>query len=532
MTSSLRPPWIRRWLVVAGVFAAALVPAPGALAAVGADNYGNGPALLFSVPGTVADNVGYSVQGGEPVAAVAGCHSVPMTRTAWWRFTGTGQPIKLTTLASNFDTVLAVYDAPAGTPISGNRVACNDDDPGAGGGVTSALTFSSTRGKSYLVQVGSRGADHGRIDLKASSARPANDDRISARVLQTGAAATVSNVGASQELGERLTCATDNYAATIWFAWTAPAVGDAVFTSSAAFGDTVATVYRARDGAVLGCNTASTTRVPLRVSPGAYLVQVGTKGSNVDGLGVGSITTKADFAVDADLDNDGALGSSDCDDGNPAIRPGVLDVPEDGVDQDCVGGDAVNFDRDRDGFTRPGDCRDDLAGVHPGARDVPRNRVDEDCRDGDGRFPNLPTSISIQYGGARRGVRVTSLVLTQVLAGSRVRILCSGRSGRSKSARRSRRACRPHRFERRYQRAHKRVKLTRVMRRARLRRGAVLEVRVTKPEMLGRVRRDRVRRRRVDPRRLCLDPRRVGERVGSVNRKIRPRKERRGEECS
>jgi hypothetical protein len=165
MPSRRRSARIRNRLALAGALAIVLVPAGTALAAVGADNYGDAPALLFSVPGTVTSNVSYTVQGGEPV----GCFSA--TRTAWWRFTGTGKPISLTTLASNFDTVLAVYDAPAGIPIDGNRVACNDDDPGAMGAVTSALTFPSTRGKSYLIQVGSRGTEHGMIDLKASGRR-------------------------------------------------------------------------------------------------------------------------------------------------------------------------------------------------------------------------------------------------------------------------------------------------------------------------------------------------------------------------
>jgi hypothetical protein len=45
-----------------------------------------------------------------------------------------------------------------------------------------------------------------------------------------------------------------------------------------------------------------------------------------------------------DFDRDGAsalLGGGDCDDGDPARHPGALDVPGDGIDQDCDGNDAV-----------------------------------------------------------------------------------------------------------------------------------------------------------------------------------------------
>ena len=42
-------------------------------------------------------------------------------------------------------------------------------------------------------------------------------------------------------------------------------------------------------------------------------------------------------ALQPDLDGDGVDRPADCDDGNPARRPGLLDVPENGVDEGFLG---------------------------------------------------------------------------------------------------------------------------------------------------------------------------------------------------
>ena len=47
-----------------------------------------------------------------------------------------------------------------------------------------------------------------------------------------------------------------------------------------------------------------------------------------------------------DADSDGVRRPADCDDTNPLFRPGVTDVFDNGIDENCDGVDAVNTDRD------------------------------------------------------------------------------------------------------------------------------------------------------------------------------------------
>ena len=134
----------------------------------------------------------------------------------------------------------------------------------------------------------------------------------------------------------------------------------------------------------------------------------------------------ADCAGDSDYDADadGYVPSSyegfatagqqtgDCDDGNPLVNPGAVEVYYDGLDADCDG--ANDHDADGDGYVatgseafvggsapQTGDCRDDDPGTFPGAADTPYDGVDADCAgdddydvDGDG-FPLGPDCVAV-----------------------------------------------------------------------------------------------------------------------------------------
>jgi hypothetical protein len=104
-----------------------------------------------------------------------------------------------------------------------------------------------------------------------------------------------------------------------------------------------------------------------------------------------SLSATVSAQVFGDADGDGfTTKMGDCNDDNAKIYPGAYDVPNDGIDQDCDGRDAeqvfyeqISYDEDQDGYTvSEGDCNDHDPSVHPGAYDFPEDGVDQDC---DGR---------------------------------------------------------------------------------------------------------------------------------------------------
>jgi len=129
----------------------------------------------------------------------------------------------------------------------------------------------------------------------------------------------------------------------------------------------------------------------------------------------------ADVGVSASMD--------DCNDGVAAVNPGEPEVVADGVDQDCDGLDDCYVDGDDDGYgdesgatqasgscadanvsASMDDCDDGVAAVNPGESEIAGNGVDDDCVGGDACYPDTDGD---GYGG---GAAVDAPVSTPACA--------------------------------------------------------------------------------------------------------------------
>jgi len=92
-----------------------------------------------------------------------------------------------------------------------------------------------------------------------------------------------------------------------------------------------------------------------------------------------------DDDCEPDRDGDGWVAGEDCDDEDASVNPGVMEIPNNGLDDDCDGLELevsvhpMPDDIDGDGWPAPEDCDDSNAGVNPSADEQCCDLVDNDC---------------------------------------------------------------------------------------------------------------------------------------------------------
>ena len=132
-------------------------------------------------------------------------------------------------------------------------------------------------------------------------------------------------------------------------------------------------------------------------------------------------------------------------------------------------------DADGDGIQPPADCNDRDPGIRPGARDKPGDKIDQDCNGRDARYPLLQRGIEAFTATYPAGYTTfTSLTVKPVRRGDRLKLTCEGRG------------C-PARIKPiKVRKKQRRLSLLGRLHGARLRAGAVVRLRVTRPGTVGR----------------------------------------------
>jgi hypothetical protein len=217
-------------------------------------------------------------------------------------------------------------------------------------------------------------------------------------------------------------------------------------------------------------------------------------------------------AVNLDRDGDGygrnepgATAPFDCDDTKDGINPGMAEVLDNGVDENCDGIRGVKLDRDGDGYDRdepgakaPFDCNDANGQIHPGAVDIPRNVIDEDCDRQDADYPSITSEVRYAARSKRGAAIIRRLWVARPPDRATVQLRCKGGRRKGCTFRRRRVVAAP---------GTSAISFASDLRKARLRRGAVLEVWITRSGMRGKLVRLTVRRGgKVTGVTLCVPP--------------------------
>jgi len=266
-----------------------------------------GPQMPFSV--SVFNNCATKEPSEPNHVGNSGGHSV------WFDWTAlSNQTATVTTKASDFDTLLAVYTGPSVNSLT--RIATNDDIA-TGSILQSAVTFSALAGTTYHIAVDGWGGAVGTVVLNVNP--PGNDDFSKAFVLLGRSGTTNgSNIGGSKQPSEPAH-ASDVGGHSVWYQWTAPSNGVVDFNTLGSTFNTTLAVY-------VGTNVTN-------------LVLVAANDDDVGGV----LNSRVDFFASGGTNYKVAIDGFGGDIGNTTLnwnmdtRLGITEIPGEGVQVKLTG---------------------------------------------------------------------------------------------------------------------------------------------------------------------------------------------------
>jgi len=209
------------------------IPEPCAVLAAN-DNFTNATVITAIPSSFTTFNACAGKDPGEPShAGNAGGHSVWYKRTA----TSTGV-VRLSTLGSDFDTLLAVY---TGNAVNSLTLVASNDDIAFPTVEQSALSFNAVSGTVYYIAVDGYDGAVGKVVL---SVNPPVNDAFTNCLTVAGASGHTNGytIGATKEFGEPNHNG-DFGGHSVWYCWFAPANGMVSFDTIGSSFDTLLAVY-------------------------------------------------------------------------------------------------------------------------------------------------------------------------------------------------------------------------------------------------------------------------------------------------
>jgi len=186
---------------------------------------------------------------------------------------------------------------------------------------------------------------------------------------------------------------------------------------------------------------------------------------------------------------DGGFDSVDCGAGFDTV---VADQ-----DDSLTGCESVTVpDADSDGFLPPADCDNTDPSRHPGAFEIIGDGIDQDCDGIDAPRPRLVNPVSSDYDQVKRpkAIRLRVLKIKSMHAGDKVVIRCKGRGCPYKKRTRTGRA------------GQRTLNLLAPFKKRNLRPGVRIEIRITRPQWVGKYVLLRVIGRKLALDSKCIEP--------------------------